>query len=288
MAAEERNVLLVEFGKLGYVQGKNLDLQTWDAKAADSGWEALVRREVERKPALVLASGIRSAQAAKAVTTNIPIIFWRVADPVGQGLVASLGRPGGSLTGFSRGIESLTPKRLEILHELVPGAKQIGFVYILDDANHQRQAAAVRASAPSLGLVVRDYAMSRSIWSEESLDALFKRMRREGIDAFLLPDTNMHPMTLVQMAAKYRLPTVYSLPHMVTDWGGLAAYSTEPSGFNEIVQYADRVLKGTKPADLPVREPSRFELVFNARAARDIGIALPRMLLVRASQVVEK
>ena len=113
-------------------------------------------------------------------------------------------------------------------------------------------------------------------------------MRRDGVEAFLLPDTNMYPQTLVRLAAKYRLPTVYSLTHVVTEWGGLAAYSTEASGFMDIVRYADRILKGAKPADLPIHEPTRFELILNARAARDLGLMLPKMLVLRASEVVEK
>jgi len=288
MAAEERDMLLLDFGKLGYVQGKHLDLQTLDVASVTDSWEALLRREVEAKPALILASGVRVAQAAKVVTPDIPVVFWRVTDPVDYGLVSSLSRPGGNVTGFSRAVEKLTPKRLEVLHELLPSARTIGFVYISDFEPHRRQAAAVREAASSLRLQIREYALPRSIWSDASLDGLFQRMRRDGVEAFLLPDTNIYPQTLVELAAKYRLPTVYSLTHVVTDWGGLAAYSTEASGFMDIVRYADRILKGARPADLPIQEPTRFELILNARAARDLGLVLPKMLVLRASEVVEK
>ena len=288
MASEERDTLLLEFGRLGYVQGKNLDLQTLDAARANDSWDLLVRRELGAKPVLILASGVRAALAAKLATTDIPIVFWRVTDPVGYGLVSSLSRPGGNVTGFSRAIEKLTPKRLEVLHELVPSARTIGFVYIADDEPHRWQAAAVHEAAPGFGLRILDYSLPRGVWSDASLDELFRRMRRDGVEAFLLPDTNLYPQTLAELAAKYRLPTVYSLTHFVTEWGGLAAYSTEASGFMDVVRYADRILKGAKAADLPIHEPTRFELILNARAARDLGITLPKMLVLRASAVVEK
>jgi putative ABC transport system substrate-binding protein len=288
MAAEERDMLLLNFGKLGYLQGGGLDLQTLDGASGADSWEALLRRQVENKPALILASGVRVAQAAKVVTTDIPVVFWRVTDPVGSGLASSLSKPGANVTGFSRGIEKLTPKRLEVLRELLPSAKTIGFVYISDDEPHRRQATAVKDAAPSLGLRVIDYALPRTDWSEASLDRLFQRMRRDGVDGFLLPDINIYPQTLVELSDKYRLPTVYSLTHMVTGWGGLAAYSTEASSFTDVVGYADRILRGAKPADLPIHEPTRFELILNTRAARDMQVALPKMLLLRATEIVEK
>jgi putative tryptophan/tyrosine transport system substrate-binding protein len=290
LAQEERAELLRSFAALGYEQGRNLDLVTRDVSTVrDSSYADLFARESGRLGAeLVLASGIRAAEAAKASNVALPIVFWRLTDPVGFGLVDSLARPGGRLTGFSRAIEKLTGKRLELLHEMLPRAERFGFVFIEDLPSHRRQAADVRATAAALGLNVREYALPSSRWIPGELDTLFAGMQRDRIDAFLLPDINVEPRTLIELAARYRLPTIHSLTHVVTDWGGLAAYSTEATSTSDVVEYAVRILKGERPADLPVQEPTRFEFVLNARAARALGIAFPASFLMRASEVIEK
>ncbi len=290
MVADERTELLGAFAKLGYVQGRNLELDSHDVTVAEDSFATFFSRELAaRPPDLVLASGVRAAEGAKTATTRTPVVFWRLTDPVGFGLVASLARPGGNLTGFSRAIDKLGPKRLELLHEMVPAARHFGVVFIADNASHRRQAGEFRAAGAALGLDVRDYGLADSRWSESSLDALFTRMRGDGVDAVLLPDLNVMPRLLVELAAKYRLPTIHSLTHVVTDWGGLAAYATEASpDLADIAGYADRILKGAKPADLPVQEPTRFVLVLNARAARSLGLVFPPTFLLRASEIVEK
>ena len=290
MAADERTGLLLALGKRGYVQGKNIDLESHDFTVAGDSFRAYFDRELAaHRTDLVLASGVRAAEGAKGATTQTPVVSWRLSDPIGFGLVASLARPGRNLTGFSRAIEKLAPKRLELLREMLPSARRIGFVFVADNASHQRQAAEVRAAAPSLGLEVRDYALPAAGWTEPELDGLFAHLRRDGVDAFLLPDLNVLPTVLVKLAAKYRLPTIHSLTHVVTDWGGLAAYATEAMpDLSDIADYADRILKGARPGDLPVQEPTRFELVLNARSARALGLTFPPTFLLRASAVVEK
>lgn len=289
MAREEREQLLAEFRKLGYAQGKGLELSTFDVEGAQGNWTAVLQRELAVKPALILASGVRIAQAAGQTATDIPVVFWRLTDPVCFGLVSSLSRPGGNMTGFSRGIENLTPKRLELLHEMLPGARRVAFVFIRDNPSHSRQAALVLAQARTLGLEVRDYGMARDAWSEPALEDAFARMRGDGVDAFLLPDLNFNILTLVQLSEKYRLPTIYSLTHVVTDFGGIAAYATADSlDMHDVVDYANRILKGTKPALLPVQQPSRFDLVLNTRAARAMNVVFPTLFLVRATEVVDR
>ena len=289
MAAEEREEIIAAFRQLGYAQGPNFSVLTHDVDAAQGGWTALLRRELVAKPDLVLASGIRVAQAVRDTNSDVPVVFWRLTDPVGFGLVTSLSRPGGNMTGFSRGIDKLAPKRLELLRDMLPNARRVAFVYIRDNESHSRQAADVQARAPSLGLEIRDYGMPRATWSEAALEDAFGRMRRDGMDAFLLPDLNANIMTLVQLSEKYRLPTVYSLTHVVTDFGGIAAYATAGSlELRDVVGYANRILKGTKPGDLPVQEPSRFDLVLNARTARAIGVVFPPLFVVRATEVIDR
>ena len=289
MAAAEREGLLRAFAALGFRQGQNLDLVTRDLTAARDSYAALLARErTALHPDLFVVSGIRVAEAAKAAALGLPIVFFRVTDPVGFGLVDSLAHPGGQLTGFSRAVESLTPKRLELLHDMLPRARQVAFVFVEDDASHRRQALALRTAGPALGLQLREYALPRNRWNPDELDGLFRRMQRDRVDAFLLPDLNMHPQTLVELAARYRLPTIHSLSHVVTDWGGLAAYATEATSTAEVADYAARILRGARAADLPVQEPTRFELILNLRAARDLGLAFPESFKLRASQLIEK
>jgi putative ABC transport system substrate-binding protein len=306
-AQEERSDLLRHFAKLGYAEGRNLELTTYSVETLNDAsggggplyslgeqfgpnpYASFFRTLVARsQPHLVLASGVRVVAAARDSQLSTPVVFWRITDPVGLGFVAALARPGGNLTGFSRAIEKLTVKRLELLHEMVPGARQVGFVYIEDFAAHVRQAAEVKVAAARIGLRVRDYSLPWTRWDEVELEALFATMRRDGIEAFLLPDINVRPTLLVELAARHRLPTIYSLTHVVTDWGGLAAYSTEASSVEDVVGYAVRILRGERPADLPVQEPTRFELVLNSRAARELGLTFPSSFLLRANHVVDK
>jgi len=160
LAQEERDALLKVFATFGYVQGRTLDLTTYDVgRLSAASVQAFVSTKVAAtRPRLVLASGVRAVSAARDNGVTAPVVFWRVTDPVGNGFVAALARPGGNLTGFSRAIEKLTVKRLELLHEMVPGARQIAFVFIRDFASHVRQAAEVRAAAAGIGVVAREYA----------------------------------------------------------------------------------------------------------------------------------
>jgi len=136
---------------------------------------------------------------------------------------------------------------------------------------------------------VVDYAVPRGEWSAGRLDAVFVLMRQDGIDAFLLPDINIEGQLVVELAEKHRLPTIHALSHAVTEWGGLAAYTTSaPAELASVSEYAGRVLKGERPRDLPVQEPAEFELVLNTRAARAIGVSFPKTFVLRATRVVDR
>jgi putative ABC transport system substrate-binding protein len=307
-AGDERNALLQAFGKRGFEQGRNLDLVTYDvnvlgpdpkgagplsllgnAGAGKPYADFLSRLLAIRQPRLILASGIRVAQGAREASGGTPVIFWRLTDPMGFDLIQTLAQPGGNLTGFSRAIEKLTPKRLELLHEMLPAVRRIGFVWIEDFDHHRAQAAEVRRASEVLGLTVTSYALPSADWTPERLDAVFATMRRDRVEAFLLPDINVQPRTLVELATKYKLPTIYPLPHAVSDWGGLAAYSTSaPDELTKVVDYAVRILRGENPRALPVQEPTQYELVLNLKAAREMGLSFPVAFKMRATSVVEK
>lgn len=284
-----------------------LKLETYDYETAGGGsqgsalfsvgkaavaneYSVFLERQIPRMQAqIVLAFGVRVVQAAREVGQETPVIFWRVTDPVGFGFVKTLAQPGGNLTGFSRALEKLTVKRLELLHEMLPQARRIGFLFIDDNVHHRQQADEVRRAAESHGLSVVNYPLALNEWCAERLEETFARMRQDGIDAFLLPDINVQGQVVVTLAAKYRLPTIHALSHVVTDWGGLAAYTTlAPDELSGVSNYAVRVLKGEKARDLPVQEPVQFELVLNTRAANAIGVSFPKKFMLRATRVVDK
>jgi len=210
-AQEERSELVRLFAKVGYVEGRNLELTTYSVETLNDAsrgggplyslgeqfgpnpYASFFKTRVARsQPQLVLASGVRVVAAARDSQVSTPVVFWRITDPVGLGFVAALARPGGNLTGFSRAIEKLTVKRLELLHEMVPGAQQVAFVYIEDFAAHVRQAAEVKAAAARIGLRVRDYALPWTHWNEVELEALFATMRRDGIGTRCKPVAVQH------------------------------------------------------------------------------------------------
>jgi putative ABC transport system substrate-binding protein len=307
LAQKERGALLQAFASLGYVVGRNLELTTYDVASAIAAESRNSTQPAARdqfgpnpyavffatsipawRPQVVLVSGPRAIAAARESGINIPVVFWRVSDPVGLGLVSSLARPGGNLTGFSRATEKLAPKRLELLHEMVPSARNVAFLFVEDLPSHVRQAAEIKTAAAQIGLNAHEYALPLARWEPAELEALFAAMRRDGIEAFLLPDTNVRPPLLVELAARHRMPTIYGLTNMVTELGGLAAYSTEANSLVDVVGYAVRILRGERPADLPVQESTRFELVLNARAARALHLAFPPRFLLRANEIVDR
>ena len=318
LAGAERLALLAAFKKLGYSQGVNLDLITYDyyqvadalppgpmyrkrqrdAEAERPPASAPPRNEyvdffkqqvLKRQPQLILASGGRVAEGAKAAGSNTPIVFWRVTDPIAFGFVESFARPGGNLTGFSRGIERLTVKRLELLQQMLPKATRVTFLYIDDNPHHVKQAEELRMAAEGRRLSISYLGLPLREWSVPRLEEIFAGLRKDGMDAFLLPDTNVQGQVVVELAARYRLPTIHALSHVVTEWGGLAAYTTLPSDELEgVAKYAVRILKGERPRDLPVQEPVEYELVLNARAARAMDLEIPPVFMLRATKVIEK
>jgi putative tryptophan/tyrosine transport system substrate-binding protein len=289
VAAEERGELVEEFRKAGYAERKNLVLVS---RATDSPNQAIRQILLEETRAartdLILASGKEVATEAQALSGNIPAIFFRLTDPVGLGLVKTMARPGGNLTGISRGVDRLTAKRLQLLHEMVPKAQRVAYVYKADEPSQIGQLAEASAAAKALHIEIKAYPIPASSWKRQaSMNDTFVEMKRDGIAAFLLPDISGIDGIFVRLAAEHRLPTIYSLDFVVTDFGGLASYGTGPWTYAEVVEYADKILKGTKPSDLPVREPKEFRLLFNASTAREQGVPLPRSFSLMGAEIVE-
>jgi ABC-type uncharacterized transport system substrate-binding protein len=241
---------------------------------------------VRRRVTVIAASATPAAIAAKPVTTTIPIAFITAEDPVRLGLVASLARPGGNLTGINFLGAELTAKRLDLLRELLPRAARVAVLVSPADATNTASALRdVEAAVRGMGLQINVLNASTS----REINAAFENIGRDRPDALLVgatPSFTGRRIQVVQLAAFHRLPTVYPVRDFV-EVGGLMSYGANLGDFyRQLGIYAGRILKGAKPADLPVVQSSKFELVINAETARMLGLAVP-MLLARADEVIE-
>jgi len=270
----------------GYVEGRNFVIEyRWAGNQADR-LPALAADLVQLRVAVIVAAGTPSTFAAKAATTNIPIVFSVAADPVQLGLVASLNQPGGNLTGFNGFSGELGAKGLALLHELVPGTASIGFLQNPNNPLSEQLTRDVLTAAPAIGLKVQVLKAS----TDREIDSAFASLVQArtgallvGIDAFL--DNRIE--RLVELAARHAIPTMYSVREFVVA-GGLISYGTSLiEEYRQVGLYTGRILKGEKPADLPVMQATKLELVINLKAAKALGLQIPDRLLALADEVIE-
>ena len=273
--------------EVGYVEGENVTIIYRFAEDQNDRLPELAAELVRRQVTVIAASATTAAPAAKAATTTIPIAFIAAEDPVRLGLVASLARPGGNLTGINFFSSELAAKRLDLLHELLPRAARIAV--LVNPANAATTASTLRdveAAARAIGLQVQVLNASTS----REISAAFENVGRDRPDAlFVGPDTFLiaRRIQVVQLAAFHRLPAVYGNREFV-EVGGLMSYGTNVmDAYRQLGIYASRILKGATPADLPVVQSSKFELVINAETARMLGLTVPDKLLVAADEVIE-
>jgi putative ABC transport system substrate-binding protein len=272
---------------VGYVEGENVTIIYRFAEDQNDRLPELAAELVRRQVTVIAASATTAAPAAKAATTTIPIAFVAAQDPVRLGLVASLARPGGNLTGINFFSSELAAKRLDLLHDLLPRAVRVAvLVNPADAANTASTLRDVEAAARAIGLQVQ--VLNASTGRE--INAAFENVGRDRPDALLVGSNtffNARRIQVVQLAAFHRLPAVYPTRDFV-EVGGLMSYGTNVmDAFRQLGIYAGRILKGAKPADLPVVQSSKFDLVINAETARMLGLAVPPMLLARADEVIE-
>ena len=272
---------------VGYVEGENVTVIYRFAEDQNDRLPELAAELVRRQVTVIAASATTAAPAAKAATTTIPIAFIAAQDPVRLGLIASFSRPGGNLTGINFFSGELMAKRLDLLHDLLPRAVRVAvLVNPADAANTASTLRDVEATARAIGLQVQVLNVSTS----REINAAFENVGRDRPDAlFVGANTflNARRIQVVQLAAFYRLPAVYPARDFV-EVGGLMSYGTSVmDAFRQLGSYAGRILKGAKPADLPVVQSSKFELVINAETARMLGIAVPPTLLSTADEVIE-
>ena len=271
--------------EMGWIEGQTI---AYDRAYADDQQREVSRLAVElvaRKPELIYAPPMPAAIAAKRATGTIPIVFGTGTDPVAAGLVASMARPGGNVTGVASNFESLVPKRIELLHEMLPGAKRIGFLGDSSDARFKIDRAALAPAAKTLGLTMVVAEASNAV----EFDAAVAMLIGQGVDVIYGAGslvTNLRGR-LVELASRKRLPVVGGVTPMA-EAGALFIYGASlDDQFRRSAQMVDKILRGAKPADMPVEQPTRFELIINLKAAKALGITIPKSMLLRADEVIQ-
>jgi putative ABC transport system substrate-binding protein len=269
----------------GYVEGQNLAIEYRWAEARYDRLPALATDLVGRKVDVIAAPSIPAALAAKGATSTIPIVF-SVGDPVDLGLAASLAQPGGNLTGVSTMVPEMTPKRVELLSDLVPQAGVIALLVNPNNSNTERTIGEMQEAARVKGL--RFHILKAG--SESEIDAAFATLAQLHAGALVVggdPFFGSRRELLVALASRYRVPAIYPLREFANA-GGLVSYGPSlAASFREVGVYAGKILKGAKPADLPVQQPTTFELVINLKTAAALGLTVPPSILARADEVIE-
>ena len=273
--------------ELGYVEGKTLVLELRYGEGKSERFPGIARELVGLKVDVIVAGTDQVIAAVKRETRTIPIVMAVSTDPVGTGFVASLARPGGNVTGLSTVSTELSGKRLELLREVVPGLSRVAFLWNPDVRGAVLDYKETETAARSLRLELQSIEVSRV----EDLDQAFSVVTRERAQALVVPPGNpvgiRNQDQIASFAQKNRLPSMYGGKYYV-DRGGLMSYGPSlPPMYRRAATYADKILKGAKPGDLPVEQPTKFELVINLKTAKALGLTMPRSLPQRADQVIQ-
>ena len=271
--------------QLGHVEGHNLLIETAFAAGDAAQMPGLLAAALRTPVDVIVTTGVRETQAARQLSARIPIVMLQVPDPVAQGLVTSLGRPGGNVTGLTNMVPGLSQKYIEFLHEVLPAVMQMAVLASGPNpvAEHRRE---LDGAAAHFGVKLRYL----TVQGPNDFEPVLRRARLEGVGAIIAtldPVTQLHRKVLLQVAQKQRLPGIFWSRDFVVD-GGLMTYSANTDDLRRRgAAFVDRILKGAKPADLPVEQPTRFELVPNLKAAAALGLTIPHSLLLRADEVIQ-
>jgi putative tryptophan/tyrosine transport system substrate-binding protein len=271
----------------GYVHGKTITIDYLVADGRSEKFPVLAAECVRLKADIIVVSTTPAAHAAKNATRTIPIVMVALGDPVGTGLVESLARPGGNVTGMSQMTSGLAAKRLEVLKETVPRISRVLVLSYLVDPIAPLQVTALKEAASTLGvtLIIRD------IRTADDLPAAFEAGAREHAEGLLTTAESMFRLQrgrVTELAARHRLPAVYPYSAFAKDSGGLMAYDANDSDLHRRAAiYVDKILKGAKPSDLAIQQPTKFDLVINLKTAKALGLTIPQSILARADQVIE-
>jgi putative tryptophan/tyrosine transport system substrate-binding protein len=287
-SAELTDAFRQELRKLGWIEGKNITIEYRFAERKLERAPKLAADLLGHKVDLIVVTGTVPASAAKHATNTIPIVMANVGDPVGAGLVASLARPGGNVTGLSGLSPELNTKRLEILKDALPKLARVGLL-TLTGANiaTDLQLRELRTAALALKLKLEEIETQGDATSLETAFQIAKQKQANAIMTTASPRFTVERKRIVELAGKYRLPAIYFQREFV-DEGGLMSYGVDYDDlFRLAAVYVDKILKGAKPADLPVQQATKFEFIINVKAAKQIGITIPSNVLARADRVIK-
>ena len=272
---------------LGYVDGRTITIDYLSADGRGERFPALAAECLRLKADIIVASTTPATQAAKIATRTIPIVMLHLGDPVGAGLVDSLVRPGGNVTGNTIMVSELAAKRLALLKEAVPKISRVLVLAYLVDPIAPLQVKALKETAPSLGVTLQ----VQDIRTADDLPAAFEAGAKERAEGLIVTAESIFVVQrarLSELAARYRLPAMYPYTIQVADAGGLMAYDVDyPDLERRAATYVDRILKGAKPSDLPVQQPTKFALVINLKTAKALGLTISESFLLRADQLIE-
>jgi putative ABC transport system substrate-binding protein len=273
--------------ELGWVNGRNLQVDHRWAAGNPERIATFAKELVALKPGVIVAHTTPSVIALRKQTDTIPIVFVQISDPIGAGFITNLARPGGNITGFTNFESAMVGKWVEMLKEMAPSISRVAFLFNPQTAPYVARfyQAPLEASARSLGL----QPLASPLHDAGEIESAINAFGREGGGLIVLPDSFniVHRNQIMTLAAKHRLPAISPYRFMAQE-GGLMAYGVEPVElFRRAAAYVDRILKGSKPAELPVQAPTKFELVINLKAAKALGLTVPPTLLTRADEVVE-
>ena len=269
----------------GYVEGRDIFIEWWFGGGRYDRVSEAVADLAQRKPDVIVVESTPAALAAKRATSTVPIVMALVSDPVGSGLVASLGRPGGNITGLTNQTVDLAAKRLQLLKEAIPGARRVVVIFNPDTLPNKTMTEHLRKAAPGIGVKLQ-FITVRNV---EELRSAFSGLGPSNVDALLIVD-DAFMTTLgdefIQLGMDARLPIVYAHKPLARK-GVLLSYAVDhPAMFRHAAGYVDKILKGAKPSNLPIEQPTTFELLVNLKTAKALGITIPESILVRADEVI--
>jgi putative ABC transport system substrate-binding protein len=270
----------------GYVPGRDVEIQYRFAEGREDELDRLARELVERKVAIVVVAGNQATRAARSASRAVPIVMAVANDPVASGFVTSLARPGGNITGTTLLSSTLVGKRLELLKQALPNVLRVAALLNKENPGHAAAWKETIAAARTLRLEVQSFEVQGAAAFEDAFARIVKA-RAEAVvlfeDAIFLTER----VRLVALAAKMRLPAVYGQRNSV-DEGGLMSYGPNiVDGYRNAATFIDKILKGTKPGELPIEQPTKFELVINLKTAKEIGVTIPQKVLARADRVIK-
>jgi putative ABC transport system substrate-binding protein len=277
--------LVQRLGDLGWTEGSAVTIATRWAEGRNERSAAIASEFVRLKTDVIVTAGTPTALAAKQVTSVIPIVFVAAGDPLGSGLVASLARPGGNVTGLSNQTPDLATKRVELLREVVPGLRRLAIIANIDNSVALQEMAEVQAAARTLGLAVATSEIKRTEDIAPAFDSI--KERAEALYVSLDGLTISNRLRINTLALVARVPTMHGIREQL-EGGGMMSYGANiPDLYRRAADYVAKILRGAKPADLPVEQPTKFDLVINLTTVKALGLKVPESFLLRADEVIE-